>query len=515
MMRKLFILLSSLCLLLVPSVVNAQSGLSADEIERIGQSVVMIVAFRDGQMISTGSGTLVSSSGMIYTNRHVIEGADEYAIFILNDPNEVPAPTYFASVARVSDEMDFAILQIDRDIERNRIDPTTLKLPYITPVGASARRGDEVFIFGYPDTGNGYQVFTRGYVSAVQNCIIAGERMIGSYSTDAEVSSGNSGGLAVNSNGEILGIPSAVQVGQTTPGQLGIILPFSAVISLIKNGGPVDCGGSGSSEPSVEQDEQPFFPMAQISFTCENRTIDNAVEFIVGDMAPGYRYQATVVGLGNYDPVIGVRSVDNMDTELCSQDDAAAARASVDLPGLYAPASSNSASVVFSHSENQNMNISIVVGDYDSRDGEFALILEGMAITSDDFDVFAVAADQQVINNGLLNIYMIGMNDDIDPRMTLVDVGASEDDIQIWTDDEGNEIFCDDAGDDENCWGQMDSLDESNVTLAGGRRVTADNFDSGFRFSLDGMNPQTFYFFTDAYRNTTGDYILVFRVGTN
>ena len=88
------------CVFLVTTTVIAsgnasgQTGLTGDDIDRISRAVVRIVALQDGQEVSYGSGTVVDQTGVIFTNRHVVEGAEDYQVEMLEDPNEIPVPRY-------------------------------------------------------------------------------------------------------------------------------------------------------------------------------------------------------------------------------------------------------------------------------------------------------------------------------------------------------------------------------------------------------------------------------------
>lgn len=229
-------------------------GLDPDQITRISKSVVQIAALVNGEVVSTGSGTIVSRDGLIFTNRHVVEGADDYLILLLDDPNEPPVAQYLARVDQIFPtcvgdyDFDFATLQIDRDANGNAVLRTRLQLPFLdTSVFAEPQRGESVFTFGYPGTGSGFLVFTQGLITTVQNGDVNGERQPVWYQTDAEISSGNSGGLAVNQSGQLIGIPTAVNVDERTASGLGGILPFNLIERAIAGGVALDdsaCGGA-------------------------------------------------------------------------------------------------------------------------------------------------------------------------------------------------------------------------------------------------------------------------------
>src|SRR5690606_16844002 len=141
-------------------VVQAQESLDRDELNRLSHTVVQIFTYEGDEPVSTGSGIVVEPTGLIYTNRHVIEDGTDYGILLLDDVNEQPVLTYFASLIGFSSDVDFAVLQIDRDADGNPLDAETLELPFLTPTTPDVQRGDPIFVFGYPGIGDGFLVYT-------------------------------------------------------------------------------------------------------------------------------------------------------------------------------------------------------------------------------------------------------------------------------------------------------------------------------------------------------------------
>lgn len=233
-MRRVLIMLSALGVLVLGVGGTAQAqGLSPDDIRKISQSVVFILASVDGEPVSTGSGTIVEPTGLIYTNHHVIEGANDFEVFVTNETGELPESIGFATVVQAFNEIDFAILQIDRDPEGRTIDPLTLKLPALNRGAREAQLGDHITVFGYPSVGDGFLVITQGTVTSVENANLFESRVPLWYRTDAEISPGNSGGLVVDDTGAFLGIPTMVRSEERTLGRLGGILPFVAVETVL------------------------------------------------------------------------------------------------------------------------------------------------------------------------------------------------------------------------------------------------------------------------------------------
>lgn len=223
-----------LALALWPGVADAQSTeLTQQDIDRITDSVVMIWAVADGQPISTGSGTIVTPTGLIYTNDHVVDGADEYWIGFVEEVGEAAQPRYYAALVERYAPYDLALLQINADADGNPLDPNTLNLPAIPLAQNDPALGERLYIFGFPGLGDGYLVMTVGNLTTIQNDTINGLRLPRWYQTDAEISPGNSGGLAVNARGEFIGIPTEVISEERTLGRLGGLLPVGTVAAVL------------------------------------------------------------------------------------------------------------------------------------------------------------------------------------------------------------------------------------------------------------------------------------------
>jgi len=262
---------------------DGQTTLSRDEVNKISRAVVRVVALDGGEEISSGSGTIVDRTGRIYTNRHVVEDGDDLEIQILDDLNERPVPMYRAQIVGYSADVDFAILQIDRDLEGRQVNAANLDLPALTLAEPDVQRGDPIFVFGYPGIGEGYLAFTEGAVTTIRNGTLGNERVPVWYQTDAQIAPGNSGGLAVNARSQIVGIPTAVQTEGTTGGRLGGILAIGAAQASIDAGLETDQRviAEGTTSPVIEGGrldftEAPHFGSASLEagFEPDPHTVD-------------------------------------------------------------------------------------------------------------------------------------------------------------------------------------------------------------------------------------------------
>ncbi len=165
---------------------------------------------------------------------------------MLQDINERPVPEYRARLGGFSQEVDIAFLAIDRWADGEPLVAENLDLPHAVWAESPLRRGDYVGLLGYPGIGGGFLTFTEGGITTVRRGSLGGETASVAYQTDAEIAPGNSGGLAVNNNGEMVGIPSAAAT-ETTGGRLAVIITLDALVKAIDGGLETDLR---STDPS-------------------------------------------------------------------------------------------------------------------------------------------------------------------------------------------------------------------------------------------------------------------------
>jgi Do/DeqQ family serine protease len=163
-----------------------------------------------------GSGVIVSSTGYLLTNNHVVEGAEQIEV-VLSDRRRARA-----KVIGTDPDSDLAVLKIELD-----------KLPVMV-LGDSdnAQVGDLVLAIGNP-FGVG-QTVTSGIISALgrNQRINTFENFI---QTDAAINPGNSGGALVDSQGRLLGINTAIY--SRSGGSLGIgfAIPISTAKQVLES----------------------------------------------------------------------------------------------------------------------------------------------------------------------------------------------------------------------------------------------------------------------------------------
>ncbi len=149
---------------------------------------------RQQTQIGTGSGVIITPDGHIVTNNHVIKGSNEIQVTLNNNKN------YVAKLIGADPKMDIALLKIEADEA----------LPYIS-FGDSdnAKIGEWVLAVGNPF--NLTSTVTAGIISAKGRDLNEGDNLSQSFiQTDAAVNPGNSGGALVNTNGELIGINTAI-----------------------------------------------------------------------------------------------------------------------------------------------------------------------------------------------------------------------------------------------------------------------------------------------------------------
>ena len=166
------------------------------------------------QTSALGSGFIIDEKGVVITNNHVIQGAEDVFVRVNGEKN------LRAKVIGADPGMDLAVLQIESDQK-------------FTPVkfgdSDTARIGDWVIAIGNP-FGLGGTV-TAGIVSA-RNRSIGLSRYEDYIQTDASINQGNSGGPLFNMNGDVVGINTAI-LGQSGSIGIGFAIPSNSAQKVI------------------------------------------------------------------------------------------------------------------------------------------------------------------------------------------------------------------------------------------------------------------------------------------
>jgi 2-alkenal reductase len=207
-------------------------------VEKTGPAVVTIVGQLPDQMTffgrvsggtSSGSGVIISESGYVITNNHVIEDAESLTVILANG-DERPA-----RVVGTDPFSDLAVLKVDGE------------LPAVAELGNSdaLKPGETVIAIGSP-LGDFKNTVTTGVISATGRSLDSGNGYLleNLLQTDAAINQGNSGGPLVNLAGQVVGINTLIvrdsQASNTVVEGLGFAVPSTSVRAvadqLIANG---------------------------------------------------------------------------------------------------------------------------------------------------------------------------------------------------------------------------------------------------------------------------------------
>lgn len=192
---------------------------------RVANSVITVITTlgeADGEGRSVGTGVVLTSSGEILTNAHVVEGATSVVVRFAGETEPRVAKILATDVGN-----DLALLKVDA---------TGLVAATFAKPG-SVKIGDAVIAIGYALALDGGPTVTSGIVSAMKRTIETESGALNSLiQTDAAISSGNSGGPLVNLKGEVVGINTAVARGdsESAATNIGFSISVDEVLIVIE-----------------------------------------------------------------------------------------------------------------------------------------------------------------------------------------------------------------------------------------------------------------------------------------
>lgn len=179
-----------------------------------------VLGYQDGE--AAGTGLVLTSDGLILTNKHVVEGSTEIAVTIATT-----GETYTATVVGTDAEDDVAVLQLEG--------ASDLATVAIDDDGVSA--GDAVTAVGNAE-GGGVLMAADGSITAVDASVTTaasatteGETLDGMIEIAADVVSGDSGGAVLDAEGEVVGVTTAASSGSSTT--IAYAIPVEEALGIV------------------------------------------------------------------------------------------------------------------------------------------------------------------------------------------------------------------------------------------------------------------------------------------
>jgi serine peptidase DegS len=197
-----------------PAVVNIYTARVVDAAARPGGNPLLqqhAPAVRQRVEGSLGSGVIVDSAGHVVTNYHVVQGADEIRVQLADGRIATP------EIVGKDPDTDLAILRVP------------IKDPPVMAMGRSdeLRAGDVVLAIGNPFGLS--QTVTQGIVSATGRGRLGVTDFEDFIQTDAAINFGNSGGALINTDGELIGINTAVLAQNLGTDGISFAIPVNMV----------------------------------------------------------------------------------------------------------------------------------------------------------------------------------------------------------------------------------------------------------------------------------------------
>ena len=206
---------------IVKNVNVTENGISSG-IENVYDSVVVVENYQKLKLAGIGSGFIYDSKGYILTNHHVIDGASEIKVKLMD------GETLVATVIGSDEYADIAVIKIDSSYVKR-----------VAKIGNSSKMkvGDTVFTIGSPLSVDYAGTVTRGILSGKDRMVAVSvgnsstnDWIMNVMQTDAAINPGNSGGPLINQSGQVVGINTL----KISSGEgIGFAIPSKSFKSLI------------------------------------------------------------------------------------------------------------------------------------------------------------------------------------------------------------------------------------------------------------------------------------------
>jgi len=228
-------LISQIAKTVGPSVVSINVSITSSQSDQSGFGLFGFV--QPTQEQAAGTGIIISSEGLIITNRHVVPSGTTNVSVTLSDGTELKNVSVIGRT-NDNDSLDVAFLKIN-DLQGHKLAPAVIG------DSSNVQVGDDVVAIGNA-LGQFQNTVTAGIISGFGRSVQAGdssgsgasaENLDDLFQTDAAINEGNSGGPLVNLNGQVVGINTAIAGNAQN---IGFAIPINDTKGLIsqvlKNG---------------------------------------------------------------------------------------------------------------------------------------------------------------------------------------------------------------------------------------------------------------------------------------
>ena len=214
---------------------SVQASAIAAKVDPAVVDINTVFQTASGSGTAAGTGIILTSTGEVLTNNHVVNGATSITV-------QIPGRTgtYTASVVGVDPTADIALIQLN----------SVSGLPTATLADSSTlQAGETVVAIGNAGGVGGAPSVTQGTIVALDQSITASdgatsEQLTGMIQSNAIIAPGDSGGPLVNSAGQVVGMITAGQsTSRNGATQIGFAIPTDNALSVVNQ---VRAGQAGS-----------------------------------------------------------------------------------------------------------------------------------------------------------------------------------------------------------------------------------------------------------------------------
>jgi len=216
---------------------SSDTSAVAAKVDKGVVNIETVLGFENGR--AAGTGMVLTSSGEVLTNNHVIQGATKITATVVTT-----GKSYTATVVGTDPTEDVAVIQLQGASGLGTISPAK---------GSTVNVGDSIVAIGNAGGKGGTPSVVTGSVTSVNQSITASEsngsnaqRLTGLIEMDAPIQPGDSGGPLANRNGDVIGMDSAAEVSSrfNSTASLGYAIPIDKALSIA---GQIESGKASST----------------------------------------------------------------------------------------------------------------------------------------------------------------------------------------------------------------------------------------------------------------------------